>query len=360
MIDSEKESTRKISELPQQNAVYVLINYPVRKSDFLEKLKIKSKTNPFLFVSNTNILNSEFPFLPQNWDVLPVQLSTQSWLPEIRSSVSSDNFWNGWSQEMVDEFPPFTSPLISLPQEKKTVSSLLIERQKTGYASQFMIRDNPKSLWLLYGNFDQWERWDAINNVVPARISQSAINFMTWMMTPSDIAPVRINILTDYAKSNLDFVVSLGEKLDRESDSIQVEVKWGKTESLLLVRQGDGVFSAQIPFPADEKTEYKLNLLKNSTSVYSVNGVYTRAEETEEREVARSSTEPIADWAVSKKGNLFIGNADEGKIKTRMHELSKTETVKNVYDSWKNIYLFVLIIVLFSAEWFVRKRIGAL
>ncbi len=359
MIDSEKENIRKITELPTQNAVYILINYPDRKTDFLEKLKIKSKTNPFLFVSNEKILNAEFPILSQRQEVFSDLVSNRNWYPEI-TATTSPNFWSGWNQDIMTEFPPFTAPLLSLPIEKNKLSSLIIEKQKTGYASQILIRENPKSLWLLYGNYDQWERWDAINNIVPTRISQSTINFMTWMMTPSDISPVRLNILTDYSKSNLNILVSLDEKLSRESDSLQVELKWGKSESRILTGGEEGVLSTQIPFPSEEKTEYKLNVLRNSNSIFSLNGVYTRAEETEESEVVKSSTEPLADWIVSKKGYLFIGDTDEGKIKTRLHELSKTETEKNVYDSWKNSYLFILIIALFSAEWFVRKRIGAL
>jgi len=360
MIDSEKENIRKISELPSQNSVYILINYPVRKSDFLEKLKSKSKTNPFLFISNEKVLNSEFSILPQNWEVLPVQLAGQNWLPEIQNSVSAENFWNGWNQNMIDEFPPFTTFMAAIPQEKTRLSAIKIEKQKMEMPSQLLLRENPKSLWLLYGNFDQWERWDAINNIIPTRISQSTINFMTWMMTPSDISPVKLNIQTDYAKSNLNLIVSLDDKLSRESDSLQVKLNWGKTESRDFTRQESGVLATQIPFPANEKTEYQLTILKNSTSVFTLNGVYTRPEETEESEVKKSSLEPLSDWIVSKNGNLFIGSTNEGTIKTRLHELAKTETEKKVYDSWKNSYLFIFIIALFSAEWFVRKRIGAL
>jgi len=338
----------------------VWINYPAKPgSRFTGELK---PGDPLLLVTSVRPEVSLLPEGLKKWDALPDALLGQSWLPHPGSEAAS-RIWQGWTDTRFRNLPPQTVPLKSWPvTDRQSVLSVMeINGQEVNIPTEVLISREPKRLWLAAGNWEQWEKWQAINGQNPAETAIAFRQTLTWLLTPGQDQPVTTRILPDPATGELLFSVLLHSPvLLSQKDSLRAELNWGGQTARILSENRDGLFELRLPVPDSAITTWNLKLTGTGSVAATVTGRYLKPSESLEKEITRSETEPLGSWIKPSGGQIFPDFPAPDVLKKRLAETGKIINSVSVWDGWSSLVWLLTLLSLLSAEWIIRKRSGAL
>lgn len=359
--DPLKPASGKTPQFDSKGQVlHIWVNYPVKSgSRFTGLLKPE---DPLLMVSTQK---PEIPLLPdgiKKWENLPDALQGQSWLP-LPGSGAASRIWQGWTETRFRNLPPQTVPLKAWPvTDRQSVLSVMeMNGQEVNIPTEVLISLEPKRVWLAAGNWEQWEKWQAIGGQNPTETAVAFRQTLTWLLTPGQDQPVTTRILPDPATGELIFSALLQSPvLLSQKDSLRAELNWGGQSARILSGNQDGLFELRLPVPDSAVTTWNLKLTGTGSVAATSSGRYLKSSNSLEKEITRSETEPLGSWIKPAGGKLFYGFPAPDTLKKRIAETGKTVNSVSTWDGWSSLVWLLTILSLLSAEWIIRKRSGAL
>lgn len=340
--------------------LHIWLNYPQKPAGLVPS--ILKKNDPFLLISSVKPDVAQLPSELKVWLDAPAQLAGQGWYPAPLSSASA-LIWTGWPVSRFNDLPPLTSPVISFPvlSERQVRAQLRIRDQVFDIPTQSVISEKPKRIWMAYGAFDQWERWQALNGQPVPAVSSAFRQFLSWMLTPTDEELVSVRFRTDQTTREL--VVSgliQSAIIHSKPDSIRLDFGWQKGELKKMTLLENGWFEVRLPAPDSLESTWKLVITQPGNSQITQTGRYNKPSESEEKEIEAAEVEPLLSWISGQGGKSWIGIPPTDSIRAQLAKTSQLNWHQTIYDAWKSVYWFLLIICFLSVEWIIRKRFGAL
>lgn len=325
------------------------------------KLKAYEDILPYNFLSNTN---REYTFVA-NFD------PNQSGNPLLNVIPGEDNL------KLLNQLPPlFRTELFVRPKPESEILAT-VKVNNVPMREPFILLNNfqnRKSAAILgYGLF----RWRLLGNSLRELISDKEVKidigseFLTklfqWLTITDEFAKVRIKpTKSKYFKTER--VVFNGQIYDEslnpiENAKVVVRINKGKEffETELTPVSG-GLYSADVGYFAEGDYTYIGEAFLGNRSLGKVSGKFT---------VERSNLE-LVDFRSRFDFLRYISRATGGKffLWTEMEELKKEMnnlflderiiTSKKETNLWNSLPLLIVSVVLFSVEWFIRRKSGLL
>lgn len=340
--------------------LHIWLNYPQKPGGLVPSFL--KKNDPFLLISSVKPDVAQLPSELKVWMDAPPLLAGQPWYPSPLSSASAI-IWTGWSAARFNELPPFTAPVLSFPvlSQRNVRATLRIRDQVFDIPTQTVISENPKRIWMAYGAFDQWERWQALNGEAIPAVSSAFRQFLSWMLTPTDEERISVRFRTDPETREL--VVSgliQSPLVQSKPDSLRLDFGWQKGDLKKMELLENGWFEVRLPAPDSLESNWKLVMTQPGTSPLTQTGTYRKPPESEEKEIEAAEVEPLSSWIEGQGGKSWIGIPPTDSIRAQIAKTGEMNWHQTIYDAWKSVYWFLLIIVFLTAEWIIRKRFGAL
>ncbi len=353
--------------------VLFLIDFPGAETsqNVLEKVTgAISQNKPFFFLlsgnvnfSKLNILQKFLPFTSTKNvnELIQVQpdLNQDSYSSNFSSSNSGKIFW--------DKLPPVTQfnlEFISNPGSNVLARSR-IKNIPTG--NPFIISSSigrQRVFAILGGDIWRWQLQTAEKN--PDFFDNFINDIVKWLRTSDSQKQFRIYTNKKNYSPGEDVIVS-AELYDRTLtpiDTATISVELGldsKKSEIILSSSGNGLYSGIFSptesgdFTYEGSSDLYGSTIKSNTGRFNIGDIQI------ERIDTRMRIDFLNLLANSTGGNYYsVDNYSKltEQLK-KLNEKSLKESVKRSdYQLWNNEWLMLLIILLFSAEWFIRKRAG--
>lgn len=341
----------------KSQAAFILINYPQKETNLFKEIKSRLQQSNMLLVSNQLILPEVQKLILPTWKPFPAFTVGQKWQPISDKSENSHSFYAGWSGNDIKGMPPFTTSIGVIPSILQTKSNIMVDQQILNYPYEIIEDGATKRAWLLKGNFDEWQRWDALNNIVPPKISLSAIQFLTWLLTPTESKLPAISFHSLANENGLEAILNL--TTFKSSDSLTINLSWNENIYPMNLSEKQ-LYRVRLPEVDKEKTPYTYHIIKKEKLISEYQGMYIKPLDTEEKDVLGVALEPVSTWIKANNGWISFQTIDFKKLKEQMLYKTKSKVIQSHFNSWDNFILFALLVLLVSSEWLIRKRMGAL
>ncbi len=368
-----------LEQNPQQKLdsadIIYLIEFPTNltSEDFLTRLKnkLEIRNTPFFLLlsgdvdlNKLNRISSLLPFSVQTINKNYLQVQPDIQLSEISNPILKNNLINDWNN-----LPPISQPLISLTikPESKILSKVRINNQP---------RNNPlivtrsfgskRSLAVIGKDIWKWKLQTASKNLT--LFDNFIVSSTRWLNAPDDQKKVRIKTSKKIYSTGetVQFSAQVYDESFNPVNDAEVKIHINnkdQKQSLLLSSVGGGLYEGN--FTPEINGDYFFN------GSASLNGKYLGDD----------------------KGSFNIGDVDIEMIETRMNyeflnllsnqtngkyfSSEKYKDLLNLLDNrnkssskekfitseirlWSDEWLLIIVILLFAAEWFIRKRAGML
>lgn len=368
-----------LEQNPQQKLdsadIIYLIEFPTNltSEDFLTRLKnkLEIRNTPFFLLlsgdvdlNKLNRISSLLSFSVQTIDKNYLQVQPDIQISEISNPVLINNLINDWNN-----LPPISQPLISLTikPESKILSKVRINNQP---------RNNPliitrsfgskRSLAVIGKDIWKWKLQTASKNLT--LFDNFIVGSTRWLNAPDDQKKVRIKTSKQIYSTGetVQFSAQVYDESFNPVNDAEVKIQINNKDQkqiLLLSSVGGGLYEGN--FTPEINGDYFFN--GNS----SINGKYLGDD----------------------KGSFNVGDVDIEMIETRMNyeflnllsnqtngkyfSSEKYKDLLNLLDNrnkssskekfitseirlWSDEWLLIIVIILFAAEWFIRKRAGML
>ncbi|MFN3270202.1 MAG: hypothetical protein ACK42G_06440, partial [Candidatus Kapaibacteriota bacterium] len=325
------------------------------------KLKAYEDILPFNFLSNTN---REYTFVA-NFD------PNQSGNPLLNIIPGEDNL------KLLNQLPPlFRTELFVRPKPESEILAT-IKVNNVPMREPFILLNNfqnRKSAAILgYGLF----RWRLLGNSLRELISDKEVKidvgseFLTklfqWLTVTDEFAKVRIKpTKSKYFKTER--VVFNGQIYDESLNPIEnakVVVKINKGKEVFeteLTQVSGGLYSADVGYFAEGDYTYVGEAFLGNRTLGKVSGKFTVEKSNLELVDFRSRFDFLRYISRATGGKFFFWNEME-ELKKELNNLFLDEriiTTKKETNLWNSLPLLIVSIVLFSIEWFIRRKSGLL
>lgn len=355
--------------------IIFLIGYPTSSSsnEFYERLvnKIENKNTPFFILLTGEVskqklsrLNNFLPVNVQNIESNYLQIQ-----PDIQTSESKNPILQGNQLSDWNNLPPVFQPFgnYSVKPESKIISKVKVNG--TPRNIPFIVTRNfgSKRSMIIIGQ-DIW-RWKLqMTSKAPLLFDNFIINSVRWLNSPEK--DKRVKIVT--SKKNYStgeevefFAQVYDESLNPVNDAeIKVKINsQGALNELNLNNVGNGLYEGKITlnkvgdyyFTGTATIDSKL--LGEDKGIFNIGDIETE----------------FADSRMNKQFLSLLSSVTDGKYfnpdqyEELLNELdiinknsSKEKINKSEVRLWSYEWLLVIVILLFSIEWFLRKRNGML
>jgi hypothetical protein len=356
--------------------ILFLVDFPSATSpqQLLDKVlySIYDQNKPFFIMVTNRInfskLNLFYKALPFSIDRVTSELvQTQ---PEILSDVFATNFSTDNSKiDIWNNLPPVTQMNAQFPIKAGTnvlvkskvrnfpVSNPLIVTKGLGSQRAFAI---------LAGDIWRWQLQSAEKN--PLFFVNFINNIVKWLSVSSQ--KKQFTITTDkkaYSPGEqINFTASLYDQTFKAVDTSKIEMQISQNEkryNVSFIPLGNGLYSSE--FTATESGDYRFEAAAkfNGTLLKSDIGRFSIGEEQIEKTDTRMRPEFLESLAKSANGEYYSIN-NYSSLLNKLTEInsspSKEVFSKSEYQLWSDEWMLIAVIILFTAEWFLRKRWGML
>lgn len=359
------------SKLDSANILF-LIGFPNKLTserifnDIRNKITVK-KTPFFLMLNNESDINK----IKQIESELPVKIenASDSYIkvqPDINLNLSAridlisnipDNDWN--------KLPPILYPsnLVSPKSESIVVSYTKTEtnKLKLPLIIQRSIASS-RNIVFIGKDFWRWKLQTASSNIF--LFDNLILNTAKWLSITDINKQFRVRTLKKFysANDNVEFIAELYDELLNPLDDgeIEVNIKSNQEErTIQLTNLGNGLYEGNLLInkPGDYSYNAKAKL-KNKT-LHNALGKFNVGDVDVEMIDLRMNYEFLSELTKRNNGYLFFPgefNSYLNKIEDLTKRTSSIRTRESQIKLWSNEILLIIVIILFSIEWFIRKQ----
>ena len=368
-----------LEQNPQQKLdsadIIYLIEFPTNltNEDFVTRLKnkLENRNTPFFLLlsgevdlNKLNRISNLLPFSIQTIDKNYIQVQPDIQLSEISNPVLQNNLVTDWNN-----LPPISQPLISLTvkPESKILSKVRINNQP---------RNNPlivtrsfgskRSLAVIGKDIWKWKLQTASKDLT--LFDNFIVSSTRWLNAPDDQKKVRIKTSKKIYSTGETVLFSAqvyDESFNPVNDAevkIQINNKDQK-ESLLLSSVGGGLYEGN--FTPEINGDYYFNGSASLNGKYlgDDKGSFNVGDVDIEMVDTRMNYEFLNLLSNQTKGKYFSPE-EFNDLLNSLDNLNKSSSKEKFITSeirlWSDEWLLIIVILLFAAEWFIRKRAGML
>lgn len=331
------------------------------------KNKILNKKTPFFLMMNNDVslnkikqLESELPFRIENQSENYIKAQ-----PDINfSDTERLDLINNISENDWNKIPPILYPpnLVSAKPESRVIGNIKTDnnRLKFPLIIQRSLASS-RSVAFIGKEFWRWKLQTSDNiNVLDNLILNSA----KWLSIKEDDRQFRIKTLKKFysASEEIEFVAELyNELLNPINDGeIKVSVK-GKEDSkdLLLTPLGNGLYEGKLFLNKAGDYSFSAIAKVNNKTIGSLSGRFNVGDVDLEMNDLRMNYEFLADLSKRTNGEIFSPNEFD-KYLNRISDLNKRASTVKISESQikfqSNKIILIIVIILFSIEWLIRKQ----
>ena len=356
--------------------VIFLLSFPTKETSQeifnRVKEKILNKNTPFFLMLNNSTdisklsqISNELPITIQNIrdDYLNAQpdLNTDEFNNPIISTNINLNDWNN--------LPPilYTSGNILPKTESKVLSYLKVDNNRL--KQPLIVSRNfasKRSVCFVGKDFWKWKLQTTPKNI--QLYDNLVINIAKWLSVTDEQKQFNVRTLRKFysADDEVEFVAELyDESLNPINDAeINITIKSATDETeLTLTSIGNGLYDGKIKLlksgDYNYSAEAKLNgkLYKKESGRFNVGDIDIEMIET------KMNYELLNDLSIRTGGSFFLPDDSEfiiNKIRESIKKVSDEKVVESQFRLWSDEWILVIVILLFSLEWFIRKQSGML
>jgi hypothetical protein len=358
----------------------VLIGYPTSASSLeqIEKIRgqIKQNSKPiFVLLSRTISYERLSSFAQQ----LPAEIqSINAAEIEALPSVQQDQRLNpivklGRDIDVLSawgELPPiYTQPMnISLKEGTRTIVNSV--RKTTTFQPLILTRTvgNAKSCMALGYGLWRWKMMAESDKPAGSVYDNFIHNTIQWLVTKEDNERIRIEPAKRIFSSNDDIVFSaqLYDENYQGIDNAEISVsvtKENETYECVLASLGNGYYIGSLERLPAGSYHFVARASAQKIPIGSKQGMFTVGEAQEEFLETTMNQQLLQQLAV-RSGGDFVHISEAEKLFSKLNSLSPRESVVHTHtveiDLRSSYWMLALLICIFSAEWFLRKRYGLL
>jgi len=362
------------SKLDSADIVY-LISFPTNltSDDFLDKLKNKldnRNTPVFILLSGDIDVNKLAKFeniLPvsvQSLDKNYLQVQPDLQVSELTNPLTQNNSVKEWN-----DLPPVSQPFasVTVKPESKIIAKVRINNQprnnplivSRNFGSKRSVAVIGKDIW-------KWKLQTATKNLT--LFDNFIVSSVRWLNAPEDQKKVKIKTSKKVYSSGeiVEFSAQVYDESFNPVNDAEVKVKVSNqnfNQEFNLNSIGNGLYDGSISLSSNGDYVFNGSALLNNKSLGSDNGSFNIGDIDIEMVDTRMNYEFLNALSNQTKGKYF--DPDEydkllDELKNINLNSSKEKFTTSEVRLWSDELLLMLVILLFAAEWFTRKRAGML
>lgn len=371
-IDPERFLEQDIKSKLDSADILFLINFPNKytSDDLLNQIKNKilnRKTPFFLMLNNDVDLNK----LKQLENELPVKLENTSdnyikAQPDINfRSTEKFDLINNIAEGDWNKLPPILYPpnLASAKAESRVISYIKTETNKMKLP--LIVQRNlasSRSISFVGKEFWRWKLQTSVDNLNLFDIL--ILNTARWLSANDGNRQFKVKTLKKFysAMDEVEFVAEFYDELLNpiNNGNIEITIKGGKeSKSLQLTDLGNGLYEGKIVLSNPGDYSFSARARLNNSTLHSASGKFNVGDIDIELIDLRMNYEFLSELAKRTNGELFSPTDFDlylNKIKDLNKRTVYVKTVESQIRLWSNEILLIIVIILFSIEWFIRKQ----
>jgi len=349
--------------------VVLMITFPTRNSpqNLINDLfnNIKTKNTPyFLILSELTELNK----LDKFHNILPFKIKNESNIfPLVLPKIISED---GGIIQNVSDWEKLAPLRIGNTQiEAKDNSSILAIGQLKNVQTEIPILFTQKvaaSNRIVLNGFNFW-KWKLQTETALQNLFDSFLyNSIKWLTTKKNEL-IYISTTKDVysATESVEFIGNIYDETSTPINNAKVEIEISSDnfrENLKLNSTKNGIYNGSIFITKPGNFNYKAKIELNNGQIKLVSGKFIKTEIKQENINFVLNSNYLKFISDNSSGKSFkINNYSE--LYSKIEQLLKTnnyEIISKKYDLWNGKWILILIILLFTSEWLIRKRIGFL
>lgn len=357
----------------------VFVGYPVKTSDIdiINKLKnvIESQNKPFLFVMSRTV---EFNKLRLLSEILPFKFSRLFGDEDIVNLIITEDGRNHAIMDLKDKnyvwniLPPIFKLRGSFSPSAGSIVLAKARYQNVESDEPLIIAnqlDGRKSVAILCYGIWRWKLMTAPNKEFEGIFESFVNNLVRWLIAPVEEEFVKFKIAKDFFTEDekIEFSAQVYSEDYSPISEAEVRVKILNQLDEEVIREikleqiSPGVYSGGV-YLSKGDYRYEVNVSSRSGKVLkNFVGRFTVGEAEIEYLNTRMDSKLLREIA-SKTGGVFL-NSEEidtlGKLIVSIPDFKPAIVEKKKeYILWSRLEPLVIVIILLSVEWFMRKRLG--
>jgi len=362
------------AKLDSADIIY-LIEFPTKSTsdNFIIQLsnKLENRNTPFFLLLSGNVdltklnrIGNLLPFSVQKIDNSYLQVQPDIQLSELTNPVLQNNLISDWNN-----LPPIAYPIVSLTlkPESKLLANVKINNQP---------RNNPlivsrsfgskRSLAVIGKDIWKWKLQTATKNIT--LFNNFIFSSARWLNAPDDQKKVRIKTSKKIYSSGevIEFSAQVYDESFNPVNDAEVKLQINTRdfkEGLSLTSVGGGLYEGS--FSSIKNGDYTFNgsATVNGKSLGEDKGAFNVGDVETELIDSRMNYEFLNSLATQTNGKYFNSDQYEELLNylNKMNaSASKEKLITSEIRLWSDEWLLIIVIFLFAAEWFIRKRTGML
>lgn len=356
-------------------SVIFLIGFPTNSTsdEFYNRLvnKLEKHNTPLFLILNADVsvnklekIKFDLPF-----NVQKIENNYMSVQPDISANESTNPLIEGNSLSEWNNLPPVNQPftILTVNPESKILSKvrlgsvprnnpLIITRN---FGSKRSIAIIAKDIW-------RWKLQTANKSL--SLFDRFIINSTRWLNAPEDNKRVKIYTLKKFYSGGepIEFAAQVYDESFNSVNNAEVKVEINGKDfknTLTLNSVGNGLYEGSISL--NKNGDYTFNGSANldGQTIGSDNGNFNIGDIDIELTDSRMNYELLSNLANQTHGKYFPPK-DINSLIQQINELnlksSKEKLLTSEIRLWSDEWLLIIVIMLFSVEWFLRKRSGML
>lgn len=356
-------------------SVIFLIGFPTNTTsdEFYNRLinKLEKHNTPLFLILNADVsvnklekIKFDLPF-----NVQKIENNYMSVQPDISANESTNPLIEGNSLSEWNNLPPVNQPftILTVNPESKILSKvrlgsvprnnpLIITRN---FGSKRSIAIIAKDIW-------RWKLQTANKSL--SLFDRFIINSTRWLNAPEDNKRVKIYTLKKFYSGGepIEFAAQVYDESFNSVNNAEVKVEINGIDlknTLTLNSVGNGLYEGSISL--NKNGDYTFNGSANldGQTIGSDNGNFNIGDIDIELTDSRMNYELLNNLANQTHGKYFPPK-DINSLIQQINELnlksSKEKLLTSEIRLWSDEWLLIIVIMLFSVEWFLRKRSGML
>ncbi|MDT3696372.1 MAG: hypothetical protein ROY99_08255 [Ignavibacterium sp.] len=355
--------------------IIYLIDYPNQNSEngFLTKVfnKLKTKNIPLFLLLSSDVSPSKLKAVE---DLLPVsvtqiennflQVQPNPEFNELSNPLLNHSTKNDWNN-----LPPIPQALsnIKVKPESKVIVKTLVNGQPRN--NPLVVTKNlgsKRSIVVLGSEIWRWKLQTAQKN--NKLFDNFLLSSNRWLNAPDEDKKIKIKTSKKFyaVGEPIEFTGQVYDDLFNPLSDAEIKLNISGPEyhdEIILSSIGNGLYEGSVLLTKSGDYKFSGQVLFDKRNIGSDNGTFNVGDVDLELLESRMNFEFLEQLSNETNGKTYLNTSTDKLIEDLIRtnqDLSKEKILTSEIRLWSNEVLLILIIVLFSLEWFIRKRSGML
>ncbi len=357
--------------------VIFLLNFPTRNSSekLVKKIStlLNNKSIPLFFIPN---LNGSKRFIEQHKTTLGFSVTNNAPSPvEVQPNISDRenpilNLASGNRDELWNNLPPvnyYSANFSFLPGAKSLLTSR-INNRATNFPLLISYELNKRRSLTLWGkDFWRWKLSAHLNDLSP--FDELMSNSVKWLNAVNIKRKIKVEPVKRVFASGekIEFIAEVNNEAAIPVENANVIVKIndenGEQSEINLLSIGEGIYKGSLVSLAPGDYNFSPEIKLNGKIIHLKSSKFSVEEFSAENLITTRNIHLLTQLSENSGGKYFqIENRNEAieQIAIKIKDSKKIVIKKSTFPLWHYEITLLLLIILLSLEWFIRKRAGLL